>query len=53
MFQTTERSHSLPLKNLFAEGEINPAAIVNESLKVQTEDSRRLSRSLTLHATVV
>ena len=53
LFQTTKQSHSLHLKNLFTEGEIDPAATVNESLTVQTGDSRRLSRSLTLHATVV
>jgi len=49
LFAATKQNISLHLKNLFAEGELDPAATVKESLTVQTEGSRQVSRSLTLY----
>ena len=49
LFSATKQNISLHLKNVFADGELEPAATVKESLTVQTEGSRRVSRSLTLY----
>lgn len=49
LFNATKQNISLHLKNVFADGEIDPAATVKESLTVQTEGSRPVSRSLTLY----
>lgn len=49
LFSATRQNISLHLKNLFAEGELDPVATVKESLTVQTEGSRQVSRSLTLY----
>lgn len=49
LFNATKQNISLHLKNLFAEGELDPAATVKESLTVQTEGKRRVGRSLTLY----
>ena len=45
LFNATKQNISLHLKNLFAEGELDPAATVKESLTVQTEGKRRVGRS--------
>ena len=37
LFDATKQNISLHLKNLFADGELNPAATVKESLTVQVE----------------
>ena len=49
LFNATKQNISLHLKNLFAEGELDPAATVKESLTVQSEGKRRVGRSLTLY----
>ena len=49
LFDATKQNISLHLKNLFEEGELNPAATVKESLTVQIEGSREVQRSLTLY----
>jgi len=49
LFNATKQNISLHLKNVFADGELDPAATVKESLTVQTEGSRPVSRSLTLY----
>jgi len=49
LFSATKQNISLHLKNVFADGELDPAATVKESLTVQTEGSRQVSRSLTLY----
>jgi hypothetical protein len=47
LFQTTKQNVSLHAKNIFDEGELNPAATVKESLTVQTEGNRQVQRSIT------
>ena len=49
LFATTKQNVSLHIKNVLAEGELAPAATVKESLTVQTEGSRQVSRALTLY----
>ena len=49
LFSATKQNISLHLKNVFADGELDPTSTVKESLTVQTEGSRRVSRSLTLY----
>ncbi len=49
LFSATKQNISLHLKNIFADGELDPTATVKESLTVQTEGRRRVSRSLTLY----
>ncbi len=46
LFDATKQNISLHLKNLFADGELDPAATVKESLTVQTEGSREVQRSV-------
>jgi hypothetical protein len=43
LFDATKQNISLHLKNLFEDGELDPAATVKESLTVQTESSREAS----------
>lgn len=50
LFSATKQSISLHLKNVFADGDLNPTATVKESLTVQAEGSRQVSRSLTLYS---
>src|SRR5215218_5591301 len=40
LFDATKQNISLHLKNVFEDGELDPAATVKESLTVQTEGSR-------------
>jgi hypothetical protein len=49
LFDATKQNISLHLKNIFGDGELDPAATVKESLTVQTEGSRAVQRSLTLY----
>ena len=49
LFSATKQNISLHLKNIFADGELDMAATVKESLTVQNEGRRRVSRSLTLY----
>ena len=49
LFSATKQNISLHLKNLFADGELNPAATVKESLTVQTEGQREVRRTVTLY----
>jgi hypothetical protein len=46
LFQTTKQNVSLHAKNIFDEGELNPAATVKESLTVQTEGNRQVQRGI-------
>lgn len=46
LFQTTKQNISLHIKNLFREGELEPAATVKEYLTVQTEGRRTVSRAV-------
>jgi len=43
LFDATKQNISLHLKNLFEDGELDPAATVKESLTVQIESSREAS----------
>ena len=49
LFDATKQNISLHLKNLFEEGELDPAATVKESLTVQTEGSREVQRPVNLY----
>jgi hypothetical protein len=49
LFDATKQNVSLHLKNLFEDGELDPAATVKESLTVQTEGSRQVQRPVTLY----
>ena len=49
LFDATKQNVSLHLKNLFADGELDPVATVKESLTVQTEGSRQVQRTVTLY----
>jgi len=46
LFQTTKQNVSLHLQNIFAEGELESAATVKESLTVQTEGKRAVQRRI-------
>ncbi len=48
LFDATKQNISLHLKNIFADGELNLAAAVKESLAVQMEGNREVQRSVTL-----
>jgi len=50
LFDASKQNISLHLKNLFEDGELDPAATVKESLTVQTEGSREVQRSLSLYS---
>ena len=49
LFDATKQNISLHLKNVFADGELAPAATVKESLTVQIEGSREVQRPVTLY----
>lgn len=49
LFDATKQNVSLHLKNLFADGELDPVATVKESLTVQTEGVRQVQRTVTLY----
>ena len=46
LFQTTKQNVSLHIKNIFAEGELDPSATVKQYLTVQTEGSRQVRRAI-------
>ena len=46
LFQTTKQNISLHIKNIFAEGELDPAATVKQYLTVQLEGSRQVRRAI-------
>jgi len=46
LFQTTKQNISLHIRNVFEEGELEPAATVKEYLTVQTEGKRSVSRTI-------
>jgi len=48
LFHATKQNISLHLKNIFEDGELDPAATVKESLTVQSEGGRQVRRALTL-----
>ena len=49
LFDATKQNVSLHLKNVFADGEMDAAATVKESLTVQTEGTRQVQRPVTLY----
>jgi hypothetical protein len=49
LFDATKQNISLHLKNIFEDGELDPAATVKESLIVQIEGSRQVERPVTLY----
>ena len=49
LFDATKQNISLHLKNIFEDGELDPAATVKESLTVQIEGSRQVRRPVTLY----
>jgi hypothetical protein len=49
LFDATKQNVSLHLKNIFEDGELDPAATVKESLTVQTEGMRQVQRPVTLY----
>ena len=49
LFEATKQNISLHLKNVFGDGELEPAATVKESLTVQTEGARQVQRPVTLY----
>ncbi len=49
LFNATKQNISLHLKNIFEDGELDPAATVKESLTVQSEGARRVQRPITLY----
>lgn len=49
LFDATKQNISLHLKNLFKDGELDPATTVKESLTVQIEGSREVQRPVTLY----
>jgi hypothetical protein len=49
LFDATKQNISLHLKNVFEDGELDPAATVKESLTVQIEGSREVQRPVSLY----
>ena len=49
LFEATKQNISLHLKNIYDDGELSHEATVKESLTVQTEGGREVSRTLTLY----
>lgn len=49
LFDATKQNVSLHLKNVFDDGELEPAATVKESLTVQIEGGREVRRPVTLY----
>ena len=50
LFDATKQNISLHLKNIFKDGELDPAATVKESLTVQIEGEREIQRRVTLYS---
>ena len=50
LFDATKQNISLHLKNIFEDGELDPAATVKDSLTVQIEGSREVQRPVTLYS---
>ena len=50
LFDATKQNISLHLKNIFEDGEPDPAATVKESLTVQIEGGREVRRPVTLYS---
>ena len=48
LFDATKQTISLHLKNIFADGNLDLASTVKESLTVQMEGNREVQRSVTL-----
>jgi prophage maintenance system killer protein len=46
LFETSKQNISLHIKNCFKEGELSPAGTVKESLTVQSEGKRKVSRTI-------
>jgi hypothetical protein len=46
LFQTTKQNISLHIRNIFVEGEQDPAATVKQYLTVQTEGNRQVQRAI-------
>lgn len=49
LFNASKQNISLHLKNLFEDGELDPAATVKETLTVRTEGARQVRRAVTLY----
>lgn len=49
LFATSKQNVSLHIKNILAEGELDPTATVKESLTVQTEGRRQIQRKTQLY----
>lgn len=49
LFQTTKQNVSLHIKNVYEEGELTPKATVKDSLTVQKEGDRRVSREVSYY----
>ncbi len=49
LFNASKQNISLHLKNIYQDGELDPAATVKESLTVQTEGARDVRRTVTLY----
>ncbi|GAB0057459.1 hypothetical protein SIID45300_01787 [Candidatus Magnetaquicoccaceae bacterium FCR-1] len=49
LFNASKQNISLHLKNIYQDGELDPAATVKESLTVQTEGAREVRRPVTLY----
>jgi hypothetical protein len=49
LFQTTKQNVSLHIQNLFAEGELARTATVKESLTVQQDACRKVTRAIELY----
>jgi hypothetical protein len=45
LFHASKQNISLHLKNIFEDGEVDPAATIKQSLTVQTEGGREVRRS--------
>jgi hypothetical protein len=49
LFAATKQNISLHLKNIFEDGELDPAATVKESLTLQIEGNREVQRPVMLY----
>jgi len=49
LYAATKQNISLHLKNIFGDGELDPAATVKESLTLQIEGNREVQRPVTLY----
>lgn len=49
LFNATKQNISLHLRNIFADGELDPRATVKDSLTVQSEGRREVRRTVTLY----